>query len=411
MRLAYVLVRFPKVSETFVSREALALSRAGVDVHVLALSQDRAGLVHPEGRALAPKARWARSRLLEVTAANFRWLRRHPALYLSAWTLALKGNLRSRRFLMRAMVMVPFGAWVADQAEALDIHHLHAHFATHPALAALVASHLTGIPFSFTAHAHDLYVDRTMLAQKVDRASAVVTISDANKRLIEQSTGAPTGKVTVVRCGADLKSFRPRGRLDLSSRTVVCVATFEAKKGHVHLIHAAAELARAGRAVHLRLIGGGELKPEAEQLAESLGLSEVVTFLGPQGGEVVARELAAASAFVLPSIVDERGRTEGVPVALMEAMASGVPVIASDVGAVSELVHHGRTGRLVAPADVAALATAIDETLTNAADSAEMVSNGLTLIAEQFDLERNAHQLLELIRAASPDAARPNQET
>ena len=185
LRLAYLMSRFPKATETFILYEILELERLGHRVEIFPLVLHREGTLQPGAVELVQRAHDIRPVSPEVLRAQVHWLRRRPRRYVGAWAAAIRGNIRSPRFLLRALVAVPLGATFARRMETLRIDHIHAHWATHPALAAYVAAKLTGLPYSFTAHAHDIYVDRAMLDEKIRAARFVVTISEQNRRLFE----------------------------------------------------------------------------------------------------------------------------------------------------------------------------------------------------------------------------------
>ena len=172
---------------------------------VFALVRESEPVHHREAAHLAERAFSVGLASWPVLSAQWYWLRRRPRAYASAWWGAVRGNARSPRFLMRALAVVPLAATFARRMRAARVEHIHAHWATHPTLAAYVASRLTGIPYSFTGHAHDIYVDRTMLQEKIAGASFVVTISEFNRRLLERlygSRGARPGRRHPLRNGS-----------------------------------------------------------------------------------------------------------------------------------------------------------------------------------------------------------------
>jgi len=395
---AVLVSRFPKVSETFVAREAIALQSQGCKVRVYALTRENSAVVQPEAAVLLPDAVFGRVDV-GLLGAQLRWLRKDPARYLRTWTGALRGNLRSRRFLLRAFVVVPVAArWALEMPEQ-GVSRVHAHFATHAALAGWVINRLTDLPFSFTVHAHDLYVDREMLVEKVAAADLVVTISDFNQRLLEDVCGkAMTDhRVRVVRCGVDRTIFRRRPVAPANPVTkIVCVGTLEQKKGQRHLIEAVARLRDRGRTVEAVFVGEGDDRASLESDVARLAVADSVRLPGAGDRAAVLAALESADVVVLPSVIDDRGRMEGIPVSLMEAMAVGVPVIASDLSGISELVVDGVTGLLVVPGDAAALADAI-ERLIGDPDLARRVTVAATrVVAEKYDLTSNVAELAEL---------------
>jgi colanic acid/amylovoran biosynthesis glycosyltransferase len=401
LAVGLVVSRLPKLSETFVLFEALALEEQGVRVVPLPLKLERATVSHPEAAAFVARARAAPPWSWPVLRAQLRWLHRRPRAYLGAWAGALAGNRGSPGFLLRALVVVPLAARMAEVAEEEHLDRLHAHYATHPALACWVVGRLTGLPWSFTAHAHDIYVDRTMLARKVADADFVTTISEANRQLLLREAGpAAAEKVRVVRCGVDPSAFGPGPRDAAPGRpfVVACVASLEPYKGHRHLLDAVARVRVAGTDLRLELVGDGELRTALEGQAARLGLFPgAVRFHGALPRPEVAALLRRADAAVLASVVTATGKREGIPVALMEAMASELPVVATRISGIPELVEDGASGLLVPPEDPAALAGALQRLAADPALRARLGAAGRRQVAEAYDLGANAARLAGLL--------------
>jgi glycosyltransferase involved in cell wall biosynthesis len=359
--LAHLMSRFPKISETFILNEILELQRMGFQVEVFALMRERASVMHPDAETLLPRVHFGAPVSAATLGAQIHWLRRRPLRYASAWWGAVRGNLRSPPFFRRALVTVPLAAAFARDMERLGVEHVHAHYATHPALAAWVIERLTGLPYSFTAHAHDLYVDRTMLSEKLARASFVVTVSEFNRRLLERAHPLQShGKVFVVRTGVDPSAFHARPRPARRRRLrAVCVASLEPYKGVIYLVEACVLMRAASRDFECVLVGDGPDREAIERRVTDCGLEDIVRLEGAQPQHRVSELVATADIFVLPSVVMPSGKMEGLPVAIMEAMAVGTPVVASAISGIPELVVDGVTGLLVPERDPRALARAL----------------------------------------------------
>lgn len=395
-RIAYLMSRFPKISETFVLYEIVALEELGFHVEIFPLVREREPVQHREAERLAKRAHDVRLASRAVLAAQLHWLRRRPDAYLAAWGAALRGNLRSPRFLIRALAVVPLAATFAWRMEELSVGHIHAHWATHPALAAYVASRLTGIPYSFTAHAHDIYVDRPMLEEKIRRAAFVVTISEFNRRFLQHLYGRlATDRVVVVHCGTDTSLFHPPEVRTQGPWTIVCIASLQPQKGQTHLIEASRQLVAEGVDLRCLLIGEGETRAMLEDQIRDAGLEHRVQLLGHQPRHRVVQLLAAADVVAQPSIVLPSGKMEGIPVALMEALAMERPVVATDISGVAELVEHDVTGLLVAQQDAPGLADALRRLHRNPDLGARLGRAGRQRVVESFDLTRSARQLAE----------------
>jgi colanic acid/amylovoran biosynthesis glycosyltransferase len=407
-RVAYLVSWFPAVTETFILDEVRELRRRGVEVEVFPLFGARGGQVHSAWRELAGRTHYHRSASWEMVAAQLHWLRRKPGALLRAWAEALLRNAPSRKLLVRTPLVLLKGALVARRIEAMGMPHVHAHWATHPALAAWLVRALTGIDYSFTAHAHDLYVDRAMLREKVEAARFVVTISEFNRRLLAEVCGpAAAAKVHVIRCGVDSAAFAPAPRRDRGVPTFACVASLREYKGHAVLLDAVRLLRERGKSVRAVLVGDGELRGALEARIARYGLADAVELRGALPHEQIAGVLADATAMVLPSVTSRDGQMEGIPVALMEAMAAGVPVISTRLSGIPELVRDGETGLLVPERDPAALAAAMERIARDPALAARVAGEARRTVRERFDRRRNVARLAELFAVSTVRGGRP----
>ena len=210
LRVGYVVSRFPKLSETFILNEMLELERIGIRVELFPLVRERESSMQPGAAAFVKRMIVVRPASRALLAAQWHWLRRRPRRYLATWAGAVWGNRHSAKFLVRALVVVPTAAAFARRMDELGVDHVHAHWATHPALAAWTIHRLSGLTYSFTAHAHDIYVERSMLDEKLRDAAFVVTISEHNRRLFAGWYGSLADRVEVIHCGVDATIFRPR---------------------------------------------------------------------------------------------------------------------------------------------------------------------------------------------------------
>jgi glycosyltransferase involved in cell wall biosynthesis len=325
-------------------------------------------------------------------------LRRAPRAYLrTLWTL-ISDVRRPADFAENLAVFVKAVAFAA-RADASDAGHVHAHFANHPATTAWIIHRLTGLPFSFTAHANDLWRRPVVLGRKLADARFVVAVSEYNEILIEEQS--PNASVHVVHCGVDVERFRPKPDDDSSepSGELLCVASLETRKGHRYLFEAFAALAERFPYLRVVLVGDGPARAELEQLATMLEIASRVEFRGATTQAEVAAALDRARVFVLPSIRDATGRMEGIPVALMEAMAAGVPVVATRLSGIPELVT-GETGLVVEPGDAPALAAAVASLLEDPGRARRNAAAARAYVAERFDLFTEADRLGDLFAAS-----------
>jgi glycosyltransferase involved in cell wall biosynthesis len=292
------------------------------------------------------------------------------------------------------------GAWFAQQMQALGVEHVHAHFATHPALVAYVVHQLTHIPYSFTVHADDIYTEQVMLKTKIQAAAFVIAISDYNRRFLSRLYGSSIEhKILVNHCGVDVSVFEPRTQLATRDIFVMtCVARLEEKKGHKYLVEACKLLRDKGIPFRCQLIGEGELREEVEAQIEQLGLRDHVLLLGRQPRNRVKELLAESDVMVLPSITTPEGRQEGIPVALMEAMATELPVISTRISGIPELIDHGTNGLLVPERNAEALAHALILLQSNPQVGLQLGAAGRSKVLQEFHLQQNTETLAQLFQ-------------
>jgi colanic acid/amylovoran biosynthesis glycosyltransferase len=379
--ILYVLKRFPRVSETFVINELLALEGRGERILVDALLRPEDGPRHPE---------------LERLRAGVRYLPRHPRLrdreVASAHlTLALRSPMRWVRHAIRARRADTWRRFVqaglvARRARRERVRHIHAHFVTAAAEVARDAASLAGLDFTVTAHAKDIYQreNAPLLASRLEGAAAVVTISEFNARhLREALPGVP------IRHVPNMMAVQPptNGRAE---DLVTCVARLIPKKGVDLLIESFALLPRELDRVRLEIVGEGPLADELRRLATARGLEERVEFLGPLPSGGVDAALRRSSLLALPCRIAADGDRDGLPTVLLEAMARGVPVVSTSVAGIPEVVRDHETGLLVPPEDPEAIAEAITTLLRDRSLAASQAAAARSLVKERFDPRRNA---------------------
>ncbi|MFI5509283.1 glycosyltransferase [Mycobacterium sp. NPDC051804] len=395
--VVYLVSRFPLTSETFIVREIDALDQlGGFDLELRSLFPSPDEPVHDISR------RWTERLVRPSNAAAlaaFAWAGLTRPLVLSSVLARVIADYRRSPLLVRALLTVLIGcAHARDLARHARPLHIHAHYATYPALAAWVCKRLIGCSYSFTVHAHDLYVDTSMLDRKIADARFVVTISEYNRNLLERNNGRHT-PIRVVHAGIDTAaySFRPRAIPAAGPVRALTVASLQAYKGHAVLLEALAMGGDSVDRITLDLIGNGGLRGELEALADRLGLRERVRFLGGRSEDEVRAALDAADLFVLPSVVADDGQMEGLPVALMEALACGVPTVSTELSGIPEIVIDGVTGLLADPADAADLNRTLTAMVERASVTTEFGDAGRALVTRDFDLAQSVAALRELM--------------
>ncbi|HVV52149.1 MAG TPA: glycosyltransferase [Polyangia bacterium] len=394
-RLLYVVSLFPCWSETFIVRELATLIAAGADVRILSLKAPSEKMVHAEAERLLPRVRHPLAPA-PAALARTRAFAAHPRL-LSSLMFALGRALHRRPVdLAKSLEALARGVEQLDWIREFDPDVVYAHWATFPSTAALALARILGKPFGFTCHAHDIYVNDQLIAEKIDAAAVPVTISRFNVDwLTEKVSPRARERLNVVHCGVDLTAlpFRADGR---EEATIVTVGRLDPIKGFEVLVDAVGELARQGRRVRCRIIGEGPLRGELEAQIARLGLGGAVELLGARPQAEVKAALYAATIFALPSVVAPDGNRDGIPVSLMEAMAAGTPVVSTLCSGIPELVADGREGLLVPTREPAALAGALGKLLDDADLRRRLAEAARAKIEREFDAAQEARKLLEL---------------
>ena len=396
MRVIYFVSLFPCWSETFIVREVQELIGFGIDVCIVSLKHPSEKLVQSDALALTDRVIYP-VRWWLAFARVLRQLLLHPMRE----SRDLLGLLR--QFITRPSELVKSVAvwWrtlgLLPVLRSLRPDHLHAHWATFPSTAAMLASARLEVPFSFTAHAHDIFLHDHLLAEKMRRAAFGITISEFNRQYLS-ATVSPTATqcMRIVHCGVSPAAFayEPEGR---RAGAIVSVGRLDEIKGFIHLIDACSLLVERGVPFECDIIGEGPLRATLQRRIDSSGLAAHVRLLGALNQEDVRRNLLQASVFVLPSVVTARGDRDGIPVALMEAMAIGLPVVSTRVSGIPELVVDGVTGLLAEPGDSSDLANAVARALTEPEAVAVRVRHARRKIEQDFDVEKEARKLYEML--------------
>ncbi len=403
MKVAYLVSRFPKITETFILAEMIAVEQEHIQVELYPLQRERTSVIHPEAHAFMSRAHFHPFLSLDIVSANLYFLRRRPLVYLRTLETLLRANWGSARYFAGAVVFFPKAVYFARQMQADGVEHIHAHFASHPAAVAYVIHRLTGIPYSFTAHGSDLHRDKHMLREKVASAAFVVTISNFNKEIIVRECGeAWRDKIHVVHCGVDTQVFQPRRRTMATNAakpfTILCVGTLHEVKGQTYLVEACHHLLRKGVPFECHFVGDGPDLAKLTQRVKEAGLEDRVHFHGRRTRQEVLEFLQGADVLVAPSVPSRDGRREGIPVVLMEAMACGLPVVASRLSGIPELVDHGESGFLVRPGDVGGIVEALLRLHRDPVLRTRLGVQGRAKVLREFDVRRNAETLAQLFR-------------
>ncbi len=401
LKVAYIMSRFPKLTETFILYEMLAMQQQGIQVEVYPLLREREEVMHSEAAQFVNVAHFQPFISSPILRANLHFLWKKPFVYLKTLWDLLRANWGSYKFFTGVIGIFPKTVLFAYQMRADNVQHVHAHFASHPAAAGFIIHRLAGIPYSFTAHGSDLHRDRHMLREKVAEAAFVAAISEYNKELIvSECRENYRQKVKVVHCGVDTEVFRARSHETPYEKgenpfMILCVGTLHEVKGQAYLIEACRQLPERGFDFECHFVGDGPDKKSLIELVEQAGLSDKVRFDGRLTRDEIARLLLDTDVLAAPSVPTRDGRREGIPVVLMEAMGSGVPVIASNLSGIPELVNDQLTGLLVPPRDATSLADAMECYIKYSDLRRRLGRAGRAKVVEEFDLNKNAEKLAQ----------------
>lgn len=397
--LAYVLKRFPRISETFIAAELIELERQGERISIFALIDPKEPFRHGFLEELKANVSYLPQRPLRqprrVVMALLRTLRSNPRDWLSAARFALKPPSLARwRLVLAATVL-------RDEMNRLGIDHAHAHFATEGAELARLARRMGGPPYSATTHAKDIYHEDVRpedLRRKLGSAAFVATVSEANRTYLRSILGGGNG-VHVVPNAVDLRRLTTTGDRNPEPGLVVSTARLIEKKGLGDLVEACRILRERDAPVRLEVAGDGPLLDELRSAAERAGLEGA--FPGARPHEEVRALYDRGAIFCLPCVVASTGDRDGLPTSVLEAMAYGVPVVTTAVNGLPDVVIDGETGLVVPEHDPPALADALERLLADPELAVRLGERGRRHVESAFSLERSA----SLLRALFPQPA------
>ena len=411
-RVAYVLKRFPRLSETFILNELLELERQGVDVEIFSLlrppAEERHALLdtlRAQVTYLPGRSALAGVKLLRGGAAD------EPAKTSLEEDICNGDTPLAELFPGKepaeAAHLTLQASVLASLASARGIRHLHAHFGSNATTVSLLASRLSGIPYSFTAHARDIYhtyvdtqTDDDLRRRKMAEAAFVITVSEYNRRHLGTLGGpAVARKVHRLYNGIDLDRFRPRPAVRAGT-TFLAVGRLIEKKGFPDLIDACRILSERGHHFRCVIVGQGPDEDALRARIAAFHLESTVEMVGAQPQERVIELMAQASAVVLPCVVSDSGDRDGLPTVLLEALASGVPAISTTVAGIPEIIDDEECGLLVPPAIPVLLANAMQRLHTDAALRDRLADAARAKAERVFDLRANVEELRRRFVAA-----------
>jgi glycosyltransferase involved in cell wall biosynthesis len=415
VRVAYIVRSWPRLSQTFIVNEVLALERLGLALVIFRMTaadepeaQDQAAAVRSPVHDLAAALHRDRAALV---AEHLKVLLGSPWRYLSTIAFVLRErqlaagySTTTRATCFRHAVHLA-ALTRSERKRGRPFERIHAHFAHDPALVGLLAHRLTGVSFSLTAHARDLYgIPPAALAARARAATAVVTCCTANAEYLRRTVDG--ARLHVVHHGVDLERFHPRPRsIGATVPLILSVGRLVEKKGFFDLLEACAQLSCEGHRFQCAIYGDGPLRKVLQARCEQLGLADTVRLAGARSPRELVPIFQRADVFALTPFITGEGDRDGVPNVLVEAMACGLPVVSTEVGGIPDLVRHGENGLLAPPHDVTAVARHLSALLTDVDRRHKMGATARLTVEESFDARVAARRLAALFRAGTREAS------
>ena len=406
--IAYLAPEIPGPSSTFVYNEIIEVEKLGLEVVPYSLHSIRLNSDNEKVRNIANKCSYLYTASLpEILKSNVQRLITSPFRYISTMAICLTDSakcLRKPKVATGLIFRFFIASHLAAQPRFKEIKHLHCHFSHISTDVGMYAALLSKTPFSFTAHANDIFERGYLLKEKGQRAKFVATISKFNISVL-QECGIQHDKLKLVRCGVDTEKFLPRIRKvsDDKLRIIGFLGRLVEKKGVDLLISAVGNLINQNLMVRLEIMGSGPLEDTLRAQVTDLGIDQHVYFGGALNHDQVSDWFERIDYFALPGKVDSQGDMDGIPVVLMEAMMRGVPVIATSVSGIPELVVNNETGRLANPnvdsltRELISLCGEPEHTLMARANHA------INLVREEFNLAKNVEKLAAHISSREAD--------
>lgn len=409
LKIIYLLYRFPALSETFILRELEELQNQGLQIRIISLLNPKTGPKNVVAQGLQDQV----SYLPTVTSLAFWWshvyfLSRQPFVYI--WLLM---NLLKQPY--KAMPVKLFGWRLYIFLRAVNAAYMlrnekfdliHTHFAAWPGAATWIVSKLLKCRYTITAgHGYDIYTASTLVDLVTADAEHVITVAEYNRQVvIAMSPRLKQERVSLIPCSIDFRQFLPPVRRSPTAQLrLISVGRLVEKKGHQYLLRACAKLKTNKVPFSCTIIGAGT--PEEEQslreLVEELGLTNEVTLAGAKPFAEIYTALLTHDLFVMPCVVARDNDRDAAPVVMVEAAATGLPIVSSLVGGVTDVVIDGVTGILVPEKDVEAIADAITLFSGNPELRWRMGLNGRCHVEQRFDVQKNARTLIRIFEEAA----------
>jgi glycosyltransferase involved in cell wall biosynthesis len=410
-RLAYILRSYPRLSQTFILNEILGLERLGYRIDIFGMIPSGETLVQEGVASVRGRTEFLDGALrrspLAIVREHARVASRHPGRYLrTALYVGRRPDLTAGYTTTTRRASFMQAVYLASKlGPAGGVDHVHSHFAHDPTLIALLLYKLTGRPYSFTAHARDmLQIPESSLAERIKHAKAVVSICRANIEYMRKiAPDADPTKFRLVRTGIEVEEFKPsRAPGGAGDRpTIVSVGRLVQKKGFGDLVGALARVKSLGRRFRCLIFGEGPLRDELAQTISRAGLDDFVELAGACTLARLTGVLRQADIFALTPFVTPDGDRDGLPSAILEAMACGLPVVSTAVAGIPEAVVHGRTGLLADPRDLPAIASHVTTLIDDESLRRRLGARAREAIVRQWSSRAAARELASVFAGAA----------
>jgi len=399
IRIAYLAPEIPATSATFVYNEILGLQEKGLNVVPFSIHCPSSPATEPVTKRLNRVVYLYKQKKIRHIINTFKILKINPSRFYSVLKMLFKDMKEINFFTVSAFKLV-YQYFVAHTLALeflrLEIQHLHIHFGHVPTQVGMYAASITGIPFTFTTHANDIFQRGLLLSQKAKRAKKVITISEYNRTYLH-SKSIPWEKIAVVRCGVNIQNKYVEEKEPRTVPIIGSLGRLVEKKGFDVLIKACGILRKQGYTFRLQIAGFGPLLDNLIGLAEEYNISDIVKFVGELRHDKVAIWLQSLDIFALSSKKDRNDDTDGIPVVLMEAMAVGIPVVSTVIGGIPELIEHGENGLLALPNDEQAFSDELRKILTNQISKSSLIEAAQNKILKEFDINLNINRIYKII--------------
>lgn len=407
-QIAYILKGFPRISETFISNEILQLEQYGISLRIFSMRHPRENFSHDSVQRIKARVDYLPTELLldfpRLIVPNIFLAAKQPATYGKALAIARRRFQRTRKIAtLKHLLQAGYMTWHFLRQDE-TIQHLHGHFAHSPTSVTMFAAILADKPFSFTAHAKDIYTSNTeQLREKIEAAEFVVTCTQANADYLGEVAKGCKTPIHCIYHGIDLTLFTNNIQIPTLNTPyrLFTIARLTEKKGLPTLYRALAILKAQGVPFQHVLIGDGDDREKILTLIDDLKLNDICTWLGTRTHDEVLAQFKKSDLFILPCEIAENGDRDGIPNVLVESLAMGVPAISTNVSAIPEVLIDGKTGRTVEPKNPELLAKTILEVLADESLRHSLITQGRQWVNERFDNRYWHKELAELFQAQS----------